>query len=361
MVLVLDLMALFQGLILGIILLFPKQSEKSSFFLGLFLITYALEFTPSLIFRIWDDIAINYTFLPLYFYFLNVPLLYIYIKKLIGDYSMKNLTHLIIPGLIEFVLLSTLFLGAKTKFISFLKIAEITSYFYIFQLIALIFSIVFSIVTIRLILKYQKRAANYYSRIDGRILQWLNHLSIFLIIYNVVLILIIILPTFINIDFSLIKLLLGLINVIFIYWVALSGYKQSLRPMVIMTSIDYEPEVQDKNIDSVLFTDIVNYFKTEKPFTNPDFNIQLLALEMKIPYKKVSKVINESTNENFNTFVNKFRVEQVKSMLIVENFNHYSIESIGFEAGFNSKASFYSAFKKFTGTTPSLFKRNIIN
>lgn len=355
--LIFDVMAVFQGVILGILLLFLKQNGKSSFFLGLFLITYSLEFIPSLVFSIWDNIPQYYSYLPLYFYFLNLPFLYIYCRKLIDKISNKTILYLIIPGIIEFIFILTIFFSFKSEnlFIS----QNNNKLFNAYQLIAIIYSIIIAIYTRNLIINYRKKAANFYSRINGKILRWLINLVSFLIIYDIILILFIGLSYYLDTEYTFISHILSIINVFFIYWVALSGYKQSYQPMIILTQKDDELEINQDDNNSIIFSQIVEYFKEAKPYTNPDLNIQLLAQKINISYKKISSSIKESTNENFNTFVNKYRVEEVKLMLSSEKHKDYSIEAIGYEAGFNSKACFYTAFKKFTEKTPTSYRKDI--
>ena len=62
-------------------------------------------------------------------------------------------------------------------------------------------------------------------------------------------------------------------------------------------------------------------------------------------------------NDNFTSYVNQYRVNEVKKMLCDPTFNKYNIESIGLEAGFSSKTTFFNVFKKFTGMTPKEFKK----
>ena len=68
--------------------------------------------------------------------------------------------------------------------------------------------------------------------------------------------------------------------------------------------------------------------------------------------------INNCFDENFYTFINRYRLEDCKAMLVNEKYNHLSILGIAFEAGFNSKTAFNTAFKKNTGLSPKEFKEN---
>ena len=61
-------------------------------------------------------------------------------------------------------------------------------------------------------------------------------------------------------------------------------------------------------------------------------------------------------NKNFYDLVNGCRVEEAKRLLLDPKNKNYTILSIGFEAGFNSKTTFNTIFKKFTGLTPTEYK-----
>ncbi len=50
------------------------------------------------------------------------------------------------------------------------------------------------------------------------------------------------------------------------------------------------------------------------------------------------------------------RVEQAKTLLLDPEYENYTITSIGLESGFNSKSTFYTVFKKYSGSTPVEFK-----
>jgi len=87
-------------------------------------------------------------------------------------------------------------------------------------------------------------------------------------------------------------------------------------------------------------------------YTNPDLTISTLANGMNISTEKISAAINKEMNKNFFDLINEKRVDKAKTLLS-SKINQMTIEAIGYEAGFNSRASFYRAFKKCTSLTPS--------
>jgi AraC-like DNA-binding protein len=83
----------------------------------------------------------------------------------------------------------------------------------------------------------------------------------------------------------------------------------------------------------------------------------MLANALGFPKHHITEVLNKEIGKNFFQFVNEYRVNAVKEMLIQPK-NFYSIEAIGFECGFNSKSSFFTIFKKATGQTPLQYKNS---
>jgi AraC-like DNA-binding protein len=73
----------------------------------------------------------------------------------------------------------------------------------------------------------------------------------------------------------------------------------------------------------------------------------------------LSQLINEGLNQNFFDFVNSYRIEEIKKQLHDPKLSHIKIEEIAFQNGFNSKSAFNTAFKKFTQTTPSQFRKEV--
>ncbi|MCB0845056.1 MAG: AraC family transcriptional regulator, partial [Bacteroidetes bacterium] len=73
----------------------------------------------------------------------------------------------------------------------------------------------------------------------------------------------------------------------------------------------------------------------------------------------ITQVLNEQLKKNLYTFVNEFRANEVIRLFKDNNYNNWSITAIAFEAGFNSKSSFNTFFKKYTGKTPSEFRKEV--
>jgi len=71
----------------------------------------------------------------------------------------------------------------------------------------------------------------------------------------------------------------------------------------------------------------------------------------------LSGMVNSHYRTNFNTLINRFRIEEARRLLIHPEYRQYTIEAIAREVGFASKSSFNEAFKRETGLTPSYFQQ----
>jgi len=60
--------------------------------------------------------------------------------------------------------------------------------------------------------------------------------------------------------------------------------------------------------------------------------------------------------DNGRYFLSHTKYQKITSSVIFFLFRNYTILSIGFEAGFNSKTTFNTVFKKFTQLTPTEYR-----
>jgi len=97
-------------------------------------------------------------------------------------------------------------------------------------------------------------------------------------------------------------------------------------------------------------------FHSQKIYTRPSLKLHDVAQLLNMSPAVLSAVINTNLKMTFFEMVNKYRVEEAKQMLIKADYNSYKIEYIGEISGFNSRASFFSVFKKHTGKTPLAYR-----
>ncbi len=153
---------------------------------------------------------------------------------------------------------------------------------------------------------------------------------------------------------------------IILYWIGYQGffnYKILTQRIQIREDIALEtdakidvPNIEVENNDNQ-FTVIKNHIENNNRYLDPNFSLEILASETKINASKVSSIINNYSEYNFSEYINILRVEKAKTLFLESKYKLYNNEAIGYECGFNSKSTFYSAFKKFTNQTPSEFKK----
>ncbi|MGE5107161.1 MAG: helix-turn-helix domain-containing protein [Sphingobacteriales bacterium] len=106
-----------------------------------------------------------------------------------------------------------------------------------------------------------------------------------------------------------------------------------------------------------LFEALGTLMKDRKPYQDTELTLFTLAKQLSIHPNHLSQIINQHHNQNFFDYINEHRVNDVKEALFSGKYDNLSLLGIGHEFGFNSKASFNRAFKKFTGMTPSAFRK----
>ncbi|WP_187269495.1 helix-turn-helix domain-containing protein [Flagellimonas hymeniacidonis] len=108
--------------------------------------------------------------------------------------------------------------------------------------------------------------------------------------------------------------------------------------------------------DNAYYKELLKWFEKEKPYLNPYLNLLIVSEYLNISGGYLSQIINKISGSNFSDFINVYRLNEAKEMLTGPSFSNYTILAIGLEAGFNSKSAFYTAFKKYTGITPSEYR-----
>jgi ligand-binding sensor domain-containing protein/AraC-like DNA-binding protein len=97
----------------------------------------------------------------------------------------------------------------------------------------------------------------------------------------------------------------------------------------------------------------------KKVYCDVDLSLQSLAEKIGISPHQLSQLLNEKLDRNFFDFINEYRVEEAKRILQSSRGAQWKISAVAIEAGFNTMAAFYKAFKKHTGTTPTHYKKEI--
>jgi len=226
----------------------------------------------------------------------------------------------------------------------------------------------YTIIAFKAILRYQKILSNKLSNAGSINLSWLKFMLIGYIIIFLSLVAIIGLQYLKWEGHFPIRSLYILIPVLLIFITTILF--KSLKQPEIFSGISTE-EIKEElkyihsrltKEDSGKYAEILeNYMYTKKPYLEPDLSINDLAEKLNINVRIISQVINDELGSRFFDYINKYRIEEAKSLMKNPLDPKMTILEIMYDTGFNSKSSFNTAFKKFTGKTPSDYKKHFKN
>ncbi|WP_075343055.1 helix-turn-helix domain-containing protein [Tenacibaculum agarivorans] len=159
--------------------------------------------------------------------------------------------------------------------------------------------------------------------------------------------------------------LLLLITLLF-FWIDYKGLHLlnivSEKEISIRTDITKEkifnttPKNKTVSENNPTYTKLKSLVETKEVYKDSNISLDSIALLLEVSPNYLSQVVNKVTGQNFSSYINTYRVEEIKKTLVNPEFDKYSILSIGLEVGFNSKSAFYTTFKKQTGMTPKQYK-----
>jgi steroid delta-isomerase-like uncharacterized protein len=95
---------------------------------------------------------------------------------------------------------------------------------------------------------------------------------------------------------------------------------------------------------------LLGVMREERPFLDPDLTLAQLADHLDVSTNHLSQVINSQCQQSFWEFLNGYRVEEAKRRL--REAGPRDVLQVAMDAGFRSKSSFYTAFKRHTRMTP---------
>ncbi len=373
MILLIDILILLQGVTLGVVLLIINyRRSKSAVFLGLFILVYSLEYLPD----VFQNIGMTrcypkLAYLPICSTWLLFPLFYTYVKK-ISILTVRSNYWELYPGIISLIFQFFIFLLPE-------KLGKqiYDHWFYIItEIVGILFSLWIGILTIKWIKKNKKEVQNQFSQTQYKELIWARLYVIFGLLYTITGFF------FVFIESYIIRVCFSLINLILLYWVALHGALQQRISNLTYLKVKEEDLQTDKNTMQKKITTSILINEDNSSLKKKELNDLILKLNeylvnseaykkksltiidvsevLGVHPKKISTAINSICNQNFNLYVNTYRIEKAKELLKSLSSNNYSIEGIGNIVGFHSKSAFYAAFKKITKTTPSQFQKEEI-
>jgi AraC-like DNA-binding protein len=106
-----------------------------------------------------------------------------------------------------------------------------------------------------------------------------------------------------------------------------------------------------------LTTKLNKIITEQQLYKNPDLKLNDLARKINISSHQLSQLLNDNVGKSFAAYINEYRINEACELITFDR--SIKLEAIGYEVGFNSKSTFYTAFKKHKNTTPTLYREQL--
>lgn len=320
-------------------------------------------------------------YIPFQQLFLLPPVLYFYFKTLLDKsflFSKKDYIHFI-PAIIYLFYSVTVFLTDKVILNEYFfyadgKDKDFSNWYQIAGLFSLSYYLIKSLTTYY---KYKTITYNVVSFADSVMFKWAKRFLVaFLLLIAIRILFFIINPEW---DEFGKKFWYYVCFSILFYYISISGYTNSIlsatsfkdsaknteaelkseadiliEPEHTLTGLENETLVEKNEIQDfdTWKENIENLMVVEKMYENPELIISDISKKLATHSKKISQVINQGFNMNFNDYVNNHRIKALLRKIDQGEHNIQTLLSLAFECGFNSKSTFNRAFKRATSLNP---------
>ena len=366
----------FASLILIVFLLSSETRNRlSNIMLALYLVVFiqdtSAQFTSVYVYSKWPILGMLISETV----FLLLPLLYLFAKSSIyKDFKLTwlSLIHLAPMVIIHILLIPAYYLplakNPELVWYEILNESSVTKFIYILLHTQMF---VYYFLIFRMLIRYKTILLENYAspKLDNQ--KWLMQFFTILFIADFI-------STIKNVFrfgdnetlYFVSEIIVNLANIIVLFWLVIKALK---KPEVLvgvnrntllvnqMVTENNEPDESSDKFDSNGQNEIIkkleNHMKVNEPFMDSSLSVYDLAKQINVPSRDLSIAINHNLNKHFFDFVNEYRIRKAMEIFKNTNDDKLTVLEVLYEVGFNSKSSFNTAFKKFTGTTPSEFKR----
>lgn len=339
------------SLLIGLLFLtIQSKNKKANIYLGLFLLGISINLFNNFI-NIFD--ISRFIFEPFLFI---LPLLFFYLLVTTNKKVKEWQYLLFLPGVIHNLLLHFPYVFSEIT----VTIYETTIY---------LLEIILTVYAFKILQIHNKILSNYYSDFENKTLLWLKSIFILTVLIN-----------FFNISTYIIDLssfriteltidTMTLVLLMFmIYWIAYNGFsqpeifkKRSFLGTKNNTDLSISKESKEASLETDIqkFNEIKDKIENKELYINPRLNLRSLSSELNIKERELSRLINECGKVKFYQFINEYRIEKFKELVKSSNAHHFTLLGLATEAGFSSKSTFYTTFKKLEGMTPKQYEKSI--
>lgn len=305
------------------------------------------------------------------FPFLHGPFLYLYILFLSAQqrYRWRYLLHFI-PALLVVVILTFVLPDVFTPVGAGIKILPQFEAFFQILVVAIILSgLTYVMLSLRLLHAHRRNIIGQLSNTDRITLNWIRYLIFGMSAIWVVVI------------FSDSPRALYTVVALFIFFIGYFGIRQvgvfsnlsaahevyapallkqswqNTDPALPAEKSKYEKTRLKESDASLIHGQLKALMKEQKCYQDPELTLGDLAKRLNLHPVILSQVINSKEGKSFYDYVNSHRVEAFKELLLDPKNQQFTLLSLAFDCGFNSKTSFNRNFKKITQMSPSAYAK----
>ena len=355
---------MFTGTVCSILLFVNSKKKKSNKYLGLAILSFVWLNTKTLLLslNLWE--IHGFGFFPNGIEMALPPLFYFYLISLVQPnfkFERKQLLHFL-PFFISQGYAILVYISIMRTHIYSEKYLIANSFYFneiksIEEYLAIISTVIYLYLGFHHIRQYRSWLSTNIADTKYSELNFLNVLTFGISFISLYTLTNLMLNSILSIEYNWRWKLGHLFIAILVYYLGLVGYKNS--DLVPQEYFIKPKSKQLKNLTDEVLSDVLSKFKiaidVDKVHLDPKLSLQGLAKLINVSDAHLSNFINTYYGENFRSFINKKRVEEVKKRLLIENLNKFSFLGLAKECGFNSEASFYRIFKKIEGLTPKQF------
>jgi AraC-like DNA-binding protein len=136
---------------------------------------------------------------------------------------------------------------------------------------------------------------------------------------------------------------------------AIAGNSDETVVEKVAEKIKYQRSTADETLLLKIHQDLLALMEQEKLYKDPELNLNELAQRLNVNPNTLSQVINSIENKNFFDYINEQRIAEFLAIVVLPENSRFTLLSLAFEIGFNSKTSFNRNFKSTTGQTPTAY------
>lgn len=292
------------------------------------------------------------------FPFIHGPFLYLYTALLTKKTIKLNFVFHFIPTISVYVVLSKFFLLSVAEKVIVYKNqgAGYTTILKIIHFAVMPSGILYIVLSLFLLKEHRKTISNQLSYLEKINLSWLSKPMIGMGVIWLSVLFGTDMTTFACVD-------------LFILYIGYFGVKQvgiftnKIEDQIkhndeITFPIKYQRSAIGEALLSEIHLELLKLMDQKKLFKDPELSLKGVAKQLNIHSNSLSQVINTLENKNFYDYINELRINEFKTIVIFPENQKFTLLSLAYEVGFNSKTSFNRNFKKITGLSPTAYLKH---